>query len=58
MVYYVKNMSKSTKGAKMKEIWKHFDISPDNITLSECGIQQFLPNQTYSYVVTEKFVLH
>lgn len=42
----------------MKEIWKHFDISPDDVTLTECGIQQFLPNQTYSYVVTANFVLH
>lgn len=42
----------------MREVWKHFDISPDNIVLSECGIQQFLPGQGYSYVVTENFVLH
>lgn len=42
----------------MREVWKHFDISFDNIVISECGIQQFFPEQTYSYTVTETFVLH
>ncbi|WP_169710811.1 AraC family transcriptional regulator [Staphylococcus lutrae] len=42
----------------MREVWKHFDISHDNIVISECGIQQFLPEQTYSYAVSETFVLH
>ncbi|MGT2950197.1 hypothetical protein BU202_02390 [Streptococcus cuniculi] len=42
----------------MRDVWKHFDISTDNIVLSECGIQQFLPGQRYSYTVTENFVLH
>lgn len=42
----------------MREVWKHFNLSPDNIVLSECGIQQFLPGQGYRYVVTENFVLH
>lgn len=42
----------------MRETWKHFDIIPDDIVLSECGIQAFSPDQGYSYTVTENFVLH
>ncbi|WCQ69476.1 AraC family transcriptional regulator [Streptococcus pasteurianus] len=42
----------------MREVWKHFYLNSDDITLSECGIQQFEPEQNYNYTVTENFVLH
>lgn len=42
----------------MREVWKHFYLNSDDIVLSECGIQQFEPDQSYSYTVTENFVLH
>lgn len=42
----------------MREVWKHLRLNSDDIVLSECGIQQFLPDQRYSYTATETFILH
>lgn len=42
----------------MKELWKYFEKNDHDISLDECGIQQFFPNQAYAYNTYQNFVLH
>lgn len=42
----------------MKELWKYFEKHDHDISIDECGIQQFFPNQVYAYNTYQKFVIH
>ena len=42
----------------MKELWKYFEKNDHDISIVECGIQQFFPNQAYAYNSYQNFVIH
>lgn len=42
----------------MRELWHHFDLKYNEIDISECGIQQFKPNEGYQYMAYQNFVVH
>lgn len=42
----------------MKELWKYFEKNDHDISIDECGIQQFFPNQAYAYTTYQTFVIH
>lgn len=43
----------------MRKLWKYFDNTLNkNINIDECGIQQFKPDQNYTYIVYQNFVLY
>ena len=42
----------------MKELWKYFEKNDHDISIDECGIQQFFPNQAYAYNSYQNFVIH
>lgn len=42
----------------MKELWKYFEKHDHDVSIDECGIQQFFPNQLYAYNTYQNFVIH
>lgn len=46
------------KEEAMKELWKYFEKNDHDISIDECGIQQFFPNQAYAYNTYQNFVIH
>lgn len=42
----------------MRELWKHFKIDDYDIRIDESGIQQFEPDERFSYHVYQNYVIH